>query len=263
MNKSRTKIERRENAVLILRGTGFNFFHHFNWMRDYSPTELSQFAAIYALCGGGIAFWSYLNENASFLRTKVDGLSKAFGDFGSNGIIKSVWKVARRTFPFTTNEVIERISPFYGDTLMSQPFSDFPLQNFNFVAFDHTAGNFRIFNKENAAETAVAHIAVAGMLPRNFGPVKMFRPLDHENISSIDFAESSVRGGFFKWLSTKYPNHDFYHFNMSQDKDCGTVKYIKMCNDMFPTTYKIYDAATSFLHLPNGRYRSVYLNSLK
>lgn len=142
---------------------------------------------------------------------------------------------------------------------MNQTLEDFPLNNFNLVVYDHSLKDYKIINSRTHPHSNMVQLVVSAMLPRNLGPLKMFSPAIGMNFSSIDFAPAKTRKDFFSYLSKIHPSCNFCHFNMSRTGTKGNVHYQKICSDRFPTFYKIFDAAKSFLHLPNERYKKAYL----
>ena len=51
--------DRRREAVLVFRGTGFNIWHYLPFLRNFSLNELSEFQALYAVSGASLLLWLY------------------------------------------------------------------------------------------------------------------------------------------------------------------------------------------------------------
>lgn len=249
-----SKIE-RENSVLILGGTGVNFWQYFPALRHLSLKKLSEFNAIYTISGGSGCLFFYMNYVLGKLRyEKLASADKMLRThLNQDGIIKRMDRVFRNEYVYDVNDLLKFVGSFVSLDAMNFTFKNLPLQNVNVVAQNCTQNKFQIFNKENSPDQNFAVCISNAGFPRTMGKKKLCKGIliDGEDITDFDFAPRESRKKFKEFLQQEHGGKSIYYLNVLESKQSGVINYVNVSKAAYPQGRQLLDFVLAFCNLPN------------
>lgn len=99
--------EWRKRSVLVFRGTGLNAWHYYSFLKNFSLSELSEFAAIYGVSGGAAIVWFYVLAQCSLFD---DAAGRNFdriirSTMNAPGLRARLRRIVRRQLPYNEEDI--------------------------------------------------------------------------------------------------------------------------------------------------------------
>lgn len=99
--------EWRKRSVLVFRGTGLNAWHYYSFLKNFSLSELSEFAAIYGVSGGAAIVWFYVLAQCSLFD---DAAGQNFdriirSTMNAPGLRARLRRIVRRQLPYNEEDI--------------------------------------------------------------------------------------------------------------------------------------------------------------
>ena len=217
---------RRREAVLVLRGTGLNFWQFLPLLRSFRLSELLQFKAIYTVSGSSLLLWLYsVMEPARLALTAAAEYDRAM----RAGLNRRGW--LSRTASLLTGSYLYRAEDFL------QVFESAHLpRSMAADARRSSVGKLAHRGPRRVSQTAPGSRAgipsrvgrrrsnlPCGDLDQNAPASVCFRTRYHGMIiGDFDFAGASVRRGFYDYLHRAHPRAPVYHINMFRNGERAT-----------------------------------------
>jgi len=252
----------RKRSVLVFRGTGLNAWHYYSFLKNFSLSELSEFAAIYGVSGGAAIVWFYVLAQCSLFD---DAVGRNFdriirSTMNAPGLLARLRRIARRQMPYNDEDISRFLSSLPAESARNLTFAESPLRNLTVVAHDKRNDELLLLDAQTHPNSRVLDVLSQAGTPRELDP-EAARPRGEPTISDFDFAGSAVRDAFQRHLETHRAHLTIYQVNMLRDAvDNGTV-FVKLCTDRMPRWSQAMDLVLLFLGLPNSHYRATFEKS--
>jgi hypothetical protein len=256
---------RRREAVLVLRGTGLNFWHYFSFLRNFSLDELAQFRAIYAMSGAAFLLWLYCLMEQGTITDSVAADYDAVMRRSLNrlGLARRTARLLTGRYPYAAEDFVNVIRGLIPAAACSQTLGQLPLRRMSIVAQEESrkellvlgSENFPSFSMEELISRAVTWAEMCGR------PFCERTPYHGMLIGDFDFAGREVREQFRDHLRTQHPGAPIYQINLFQNVKRAPDRYVRVCYDRFPRMWQLIDFASFYLGIPNRRYRDTALAS--
>ena len=255
--------EWRERSVLVFRGTGLNAWHYHSFLRNFSLSELSEFAAIYGVSGGAAIVWFYVLAQCSLFD---DAAGRNFdriirSTMNAPGLWVRMLRIARRQLPYNEEDIGRFLSSLPAKEARDLAFAASALPNFTVVAHDQRNDALLLLDAHTHPEARVLDVLTQAGTPRATHPESALQRGEAQVISDFDFAGGAVKRAFQRHLESHAANLRIYQVNMLRDGvENGTV-FVRVCADRMPRWSQAMDLVLLFLGLPNAHYRTTFEKS--
>lgn len=250
---------RRRESVLVFRGTGFNIWHYFPFLTQFSLEELAQFRAIYGISGASLLLWLYCLLEQKLVPPSVAARYDAAMRHGLNrdSWIPRTFRLLSGRYPYWAEDflkVFQRLAP---SPACDQTFAQLPLPRLKIVAEDRFRQQLLILDAEQFPAFSIGEvISRAATWGNIFG-----RPFCHRTpyhgllIGDFDFSGKPVRGQFRDHLRTRHPEAQIYQVNLFRTLRRGPEQFVRICYDRLPRAWQLIDFSMFYFGIPNSRYR--------
>ena len=255
--------EWRERSVLVFRGTGLNAWHYYSFLKNFSLSELSEFAAIYGVSGGAAIVWFYVLAQCGLFH---DAKGKNFdriirSTMNAAGLRARLRRVIRQQLPYDEEDIARFLSSLPAKEARNLTFAESRLPNFTVVAHDKQKDSLLLIDAHTHPRVRVLDVLSQAGTPRTVHPETPKQDEERQVISDFDFAGGAVKRAFQRHLETHQAQRNIYQVNMIRDAvDNGTV-FVKVCADRMPRLSQAMDLVLLFLGLPNSHYRTTFEKS--
>jgi hypothetical protein len=253
----------RERSVLVFRGTGLNAWHYYSFLKNFSLSELSEFAAIYGVSGGAAIVWFYVLAQR---RLFDDAGGRNFdriirSTMNAPGLRARLQRIVRRQLPYNEEDIGRFLSSLPAKEARSLTFAESDLPNFTVVAHDKLNDGLLLIDAQTHPKARVLDVLSQAGTPRRLHPETAGQHEEAQVISDFDFAGGVVKRAFQRHLETHQAQRRVYQVNMLRDAvENGTV-FVKVCADRMPQWSQAMDLLLLFLGLPNSHYRTTFEKS--
>jgi hypothetical protein len=253
----------RERSVLVFRGTGLNAWHYYSFLKNFSLSELSEFAAIYGVSGGAAIVWFYVLAQCGLFD---DAAGRNFdriirSTMNASGLRARVRRVVHQQLPYDEQDIARFLSSLPATEARKLTFAESKLPNFTVVAHDKRNDSLLLIDAHNHPKARVLDVLSQAGTPRTLGPETAGPDGEAQVISDFDFAGGAIKRAFQRHLETSQAQRRIYQVNMIRDEvENGTV-FVKVCADRMPRLSQAMDLVLLFLGLPNSHYRTTFEKS--
>jgi hypothetical protein len=253
----------RERSVLVFRGTGLNAWHYYSFLKNFSLSELSEFAAIYGVSGGAAIVWFYVLAQCGLFD---DAAGKNFdriirSTMNASGLGARMRRVVRQQLPYDEEDVARFLSSLPATEARNLTFAESKLPNFKVVAHDKRSDSLLLINAHTHPKARVLDVLSQAGTPRTLHTETAGPDEGAQVISDFDFAGGAIKRAFQHHLETCQAQRRIYQVNMIRDAvEDGTV-FVKVCADRMPRVSQAMDLVLLFLGLPNSHYRTTFEKS--
>jgi len=255
--------EWRERSVLVFRGTGLNAWHYYSFLKNFSLSELSEFAAIYGVSGGAAIVWFYvLAQRSLFDDTAGRNFDRIIrSTMNAPGLRARLQRIARRQLPYNEEDIGRFLSSLPAKEARNLTFAASALPNFTVVAHEQRNDELLLLDAHTHPEARMLDVLSQAGTPREINPETARERGNAQVISDFDFAGGAVKQAFQRHLELHRANLRIYQVNMLRDAvENGTV-FVKVCADRMPRWSQAMDLVLLFLGLPNSHYRTTFEKS--
>jgi hypothetical protein len=253
----------RERSVLVFRGTGLNAWHYYSFLKNFSLSELSEFAAIYGVSGGAAIVWFYvLAQRGLFDDAKGTNFDQIIrSTMNASGVRARLQRIVRRQLPYNEEDVGRFLASLPAKEARNLTFAEGVLPNLTVVAHDKLNDRLLLIDAHTHPKANVLDVLSQAGTPRTLHPETARQHDESQFISDFDFAGGAVKRAFQRHLETHQAQRCIYQVNMLRDAvENGTV-FVKVCADRMPRCSQAMDLALLFLGLPNSHYRTTFEKS--
>jgi hypothetical protein len=251
--------ESRQEMVLVIRGTGLNFWHYFPFLHHFTVEDLQEFRAIYAVSGGAAAIWFYCLAQEQLLMvdgTAYDHLLRQ--TMNRYRVLPRMWKYLRNQYTYFAEDNLTLIKRMVAPEAMTQTLSQLPLRNLVIVAHDEQQGQQLLLRHDTHPELEMAEIVSRiGTRSAAWGR-KLCARTEYRGLYIADFelAAQDVKKQLHQHLILEHAERAIYQINIFRDGTRGGVRYVKVCRDRFPRLGQLQDFVLLYLGIPNSRYQA-------
>jgi hypothetical protein len=252
----------RENAVLVLRGTGLNCWHYYPWLRQFEPEELAEFRAIYGISGGAVVLWFYCMACEGHfdpaLVPRFDRLMRRL--MNRYDPVQRVRRMLSGSYPYDMEDGYRILTRLVSPKALEQTFHDFSLRNFSVVGYDERSERLLLLNAETAPQFALSRV-LSYVVTTSIAWGRPFcaRPEYHGTLlADYEFACPQIKQQFRDHLRTQHAENRIYQINIMRNRDDGNMRFVKVCADSFPKMGQAYDFLLFFLGIANSRYYQAF-----
>jgi hypothetical protein len=247
--------EERRNTVLLLAGTGLNFWIYYPILKNFSIAELNEFEAVYTISGGSIMTWVYSlsHQEGGFRRHLIDHFDNLFRSHMNEGSVgRRVFKLFKGKSIYSSAKLRRFMTSFVSPRGAQQSFREFDMQNLHIVGHDIAGGTYRVFSRETTPDENVASVVASVVTPQKLLNRPFTRAMKgYESLSDFDFAPSHVRSRFFKDLHERYPDKRIVVLNIMKNEVKGKFELVRIPAQKFPRIAQIQDLARVFFDISN------------
>ena len=254
--------EWRKRSVLVFRGTGLNAWHYYSFLKNFSLSELSEFAAIYGVSGGAAIVWFYVLAQCSLFD---DAAGRNFdriirSTMNAAGLRARLRRIVRRQLPYNEEDICRFLSSLPAKKARNLTLAESALRNFTVVAHDKRNDELLLLTAHTHPDSRMLDVLSQAGTPSGLDPTAR-RGGEAPVISDFDFAGGAVKQAFQCHLETHRAHLTVYQVNMLRDAlEEGTV-FVKVCADRMPRWSQAMDLVLLFLGLPNSHYRTTFETS--
>ena len=255
--------EWRKRSVLVFRGTGLNAWHYYSFLKNFSLSELSEFAAIYGMSGGAAIVWFYVLAQCSLFD---DAAGRDFdriirSTMNAPGLRARLRRIAQRQLPYNEEDIGRFLSSLPAKNARNLKFAESALRNFTVVAHDKRHDALLLLDAHTHPNSRVLDVLSQAGTPSELDAERARRRGEAPVISDFDFAGGAVKQAFQRHLEKRWSHLTIYQVNMLRDEvENGTV-FVKVCADRMPRWSQAMDLMLLFLGLPNSHYRTTFEKS--
>jgi hypothetical protein len=251
--------ESRQDTVLVIRGTGLNFWHYFPLLRQFTLEDLREFRGIYAVSGGAAAIWFYCLAQEQLLM--VDGtaydrlLRKIMNRYR---LFPRMWKYLRNQYTYFAEDNLTLIKHMVAPEAMTQTLSQLPLRNLVIVAHDEQQGRQLLLRPDTHPEFGMAEVISRIGTRSAVGGKKLCARTEYCGLYIADFelATHDVKKQLHQHLISEQADMAIYQINIFRNGARGDIRYVKICRDRFPGLGQLQDFVLLYLGIPNSRYQA-------
>jgi len=253
--------EWRKRSVLVFRGTGLNAWHYYSFLKNFSLTELAEFAAIYGVSGGAAIVWFYVLAQCSLFDDTVgpnfDRIIRS--TMNAPGLRARLRRIVRRKLPYNDADISRFLSSLPVKQATNLTLAESALRNFTVVAHDKRNDELLLLDAHTHPRLRVLDVLAQAGTPSDLDPETAGRSEGAPLISDFDFAGPAVKRAFQRHLDCHRAR--IYQVNMLRDGVANGTVFVKVCADRMPRWSQAMDLAFLFFGLPNSHYRTTFEKS--
>jgi hypothetical protein len=250
--------DQRRDAVLVFRGTGFNIWHYFPFLRNFSLKELSEFRALYAISGASLLLWLYCLMQQGIITDSVAAEYDAvMRRSPRHGLLRRTARVLAGRYPYSAGEFMKVLRALAPPHASDQTLGQLPLDRLSFVAQEESRKQLLVLSPECFPSYSIGEVISRVVTWSNiFGRPFCYRePYRGLLIGDFDFADKGVKSQFREYLRTKHPGAPIYQINLFRTIECKPDRFVRICYDRFPRVWQVIDFGAFYFGIPNSRYR--------
>jgi hypothetical protein len=253
--------ENRSRSVLVIAGAGVNIWHYLPFLSNFSVQALNEFKAIYAASGGAGAFWAHCLLSENQFRTedigKYDGLVRSV--LNRLPLYRRLGRMLLGKYAYDAADLLTVMSNLITPNAKSITFSQSAVSSFHVIGHRLDNQSALAIGADNFPNLEILRAIANCALPERIGR-RLFGKrlgLDGFPVSDFEFAPQEIRRAFRRELVARYPDDTIYWVNIRRSGIRGSIEYVKVSADKFPTLMQAYDFALAFFGIPNERFRKV------
>jgi hypothetical protein len=247
--------DERSETILLLAGTGINFWIYYPILARFTIEELNQFAAIYTISGASAVTWVYSLAHYDRL-FKIEQMKQFDRELrrhmNGSSLTRRMLRMVKG-YPVYSNRNMRRLfAEYVHPTVEEQTFAEFGIQNLHVVAHDVDQNSYQLFSKAMTPDENVINIMSSVVMPKKFLNRAFARPLDgYESVSDFDFAPREIKKQFYEDLRKRHPGKRIVILNLVKDEQRGHTELVKVPLKEPLRKAQILDLARVFLNMPN------------
>jgi hypothetical protein len=249
--------DRRREAVLVFRGTGFNIWHYFPFLRNFSLKELSEFQALYAISGASLLLWLYcLMERGMITSSVAAEYDVVMRKSPRYGLLRRTARLLAGRHPYSAGEFMNVLRGLAPSPASEETLGQLPLERLSFVAQDESRKQLLVLNPECFPSLSIGEVISRVVTRSNiFGRPFCYRtPYCGMLIGDFDFADKRVKNQFREYLRDKHPRAPIYQINLFRTSERKPDRFVRICYDRFPRLWQVIDFGSFYFGIPNRRY---------
>jgi hypothetical protein len=255
--KELAKRDQRRESVLVFRGTGFNIWHYFPFLRNFSLTELSEFQALYAISGASLLLWLYCLMERGIITTSVAAqYDVVMRKSPRYGLLRRTARLVAGQHPYSAGEFMNVLRGLAPAPASEETLAQLPLERLSFVAQDESCKELLVLNQQCFPSLSIGEVISRVVTWSNiFGRPFCYRtPYCGMLIGDFDFADKRVKNQFREYLRNKHPQASIYQINLFRTSEHKRDQFVRICYDRFPRLGQVVDFGTFYFGIPNRRY---------
>lgn len=255
--------QERQRSVLVLNGTGVNFWHYRALLSHFTLAQLCEFSAIYSISGAGGGLMFYVLEQMGELQSKrmrrVDFYLRK--NLNHRGLGQRIYSLFKKDFVYATSDLRRFAQDLISADAAKMAYQDFPLKNFSMLAHDEEKNQLLMLRPEKDLRPMLDLFCSAG-LPRRIGNRPFCQGLPGLFVSDYDFAGITVKKEFQRHLKEKHADQHIYHLNIYFSAGKQGASYVKASRARYPRFEQFTDFLLAFLNIPNSNPARTYFKKL-
>jgi hypothetical protein len=250
--------ELRRKSVLVLRGTGFNFWHYLPFLRSLRLGDLAQFQAIYTISGSTLLLWLYcLMEQGVITLSAASAYDRAMRHcLNRHGCMERVARMLTGRYPYRAEDFLRVFDLLTIPEAWRQTMDQLPLQNWRVVAHDEGRRELVLLEPQAHPGFAVGEVISRAVTWSRLLhlPFCWRTPYHGMLIGDFDFAGTRVHRQFYEHLRAVHASAQVYQINLFRNEDRGAHHFIRVGPGRLARFWQIIDFAAFYLGIANPRY---------